>query len=1416
MSTLTRIDLARSFSVASDTPEETDDWLRFFRKRSGEYVWSDLHEHRIVVVLGEAGIGKTVELQNEVGRLRRVGKSAFFIQLNQVLDKDSWELVVKDSQPDFVRWEGSADIGYFFFDAVDEARLVNHSAFERALLVIKSALSHNMSRVRVVISSRITDWAVDSVRDSVQTHLTGPIENAHRVAADRTSRDDVIGGSTVSEKPQKESVDAFVVSLHPLSKGEAEKLANSLGVNDAVGFWAAIEDGDYEFMATRPLDLVWMVTRWNDKRTLGTYLELVESNVSNRLIETNPSYQQAGGSPSLDSLRRGVEQLAAATALGGRSFVSTTNSAKANEVSPTLAISDWGPLEISRLLGCAIFDEATFGRVKFHHRSIREFLAANWIYQKLKNGLPLHCVLPLFSSAPFGFAVLIPSRRAILCWLAALNVEVREWVARNFPEMLFFEGDPEAWDIATANLAFDAFIERLRSGFRTEWWNDASETRRIARRLPPGRVAELLAEYQSDSIVVSALLPLVKHGRLFDCAQVVYEMYVRANGSSRQQHHALIVLSAVASSDHRRHIQIALLGGRIRSNELIAAALAVVDWPTFAVEELVHVFSNTESEGGYGSGPMARVIKDEILPETNAVSAELLLTAVVRALAPPKNGKRYEAYPEANQPERAWLFNVLPDCTERLISLIPTGSKDFPRIALLAAERLEAILESGLTRREDARKLHGLISERPALRWQIALAIGRSPDIRYATNRLTWGGNSLVSFDKVDLPEIVLRANDAQAQASDRETWFRVGIRLAFRELKGKQRRNILSDLLSGSEKEARRSTIDVLRSEWLEGMKQRRKYQSDERTRRREKREAHRLNKDQISRDIEKIRDGSLLETIHWLINYSYNRSGRNSLTSIDLDTIRRDFGAAIAEALESGLLAAWPKIEPPNPANYPGGELPWEAITGLVALHVLFGRENGLTDLSNEDAARAAQLAVWELNAPPPWFERIVQGHEATILVSLTPWLEAECIEPSNAHRIRGALELALSSPTSIRASLLRPALRLVQDNRIANPSTLKALVTALRQDTLLDAQAVAEICQRSIETSLTADQLIADLGWFRTWLEQDLRGAWEWFENHVSRIGVVGSKQVYEVASGLVESKWLREPSLEIHVPALLGMYKFLNTYSESVPIENPGRPTHGLGNPVIRLLQAICLILVQIRGEAAHHALAAINALNPSGLSKEWLNSRVVEHAGLDAQHVALLEPSELKTFGDPLLFEPRSERELFDQTIARLEEIRTVTEEGPFSDRSLFPAGITEKSLQLWMAARFRDTGNRRFSVHREEVVDADKRTDIQLSCRFGNVCVEIKPLDATRRYSAATLVDTLRTQIVGQYLKRLNSTHGILVLFRLDKKAWKIPGKSKPQAFHDLVAYLQGKADSVRHDHPEVNALRIFGIDCLK
>ncbi|MGB5684798.1 MAG: hypothetical protein WBM35_03235, partial [Candidatus Electrothrix sp.] len=218
-------------------------------------------------------------------------------------------------------------------------------------------------------------------------------------------------------------------------------------------------------------------------------------------------------------------------------------------------------------------------------------------------------------------------------------------------------------------------------------------------------------------------------------------------------------------------------------------------------------------------------------------------------------------------------------------------------------------------------------------------------------------------------------------------------------------------------------------------------------------------------------------------------------------------------------------------------------------------------------------------------------------------------------------------------------------------------------------------------------------------------------------------------------------------------------------------------------------------------------------------RDWLLAERTKHAAHTAQAAAIIEPAKLRNIGSVFQTNPQSEAQLFQQVLARLEEIKKGIEEGPFSERCLFWPGMAEKDLQHWLAAKLRDTQNRRFSVHREEEVDNDKKTDIQVSCKHGNVCIEIKPVDqltTRRKYSANFLTkDTLRRQLAGQYLKGYNSQHGILVLFRLDQKRWNIPGGKNGQPLSALVEYLQQQADSIKAASASVQALHVIGIDCV-
>jgi hypothetical protein len=349
----------------------------------------------------------------------------------------------------------------------------------------------------------------------------------------------------------------------------------------------------------------------------------------------------------------------------------------------------------------------------------------------------------------------------------------------------------------------------------------------------------------------------------------------------------------------------------------------------------------------------------------------------------------------------------------------------------------------------------------------------------------------------------------------------------------------------------------------------------------------------------------------------------------------------------------------------------------------------------------------------------------------------------------------------------------------------------------------------------SSIDSNGRLGEMAWLRIWMHEDITAAWSWFLEHVKGVADDVEGEVSAFAEVMGDLKWLSVPMSQASADALLGMHALLSAHPTVAITHYETDDSYFFGTPSKRLREAISKVFLDSRGQIGHDSLLSLLATLIDSAEQNWVRGQILEHAALDAAQGANRTAGELKFIGSPFLSAPRTEAQLYEQVIARLEDICKNLEEGPFSERSLFSAGMPEKSLQLWLAAKFRETPNRRFSVHREEEVDDDKRTDIQLSCPAGNVCVEIKPVDAGRSYSANSLTDTLQSQIVGQYLKGYNSSRGILVLMQLDNKTWSIPGGSTGQPLTALVDYLELQAESIKRNSSGVSELAVFAFRCV-
>lgn len=111
-----------------------------------------------------------------------------------------------------------------------------------------------------------------------------------------------------------------------------------------------------------------------------------------------------------------------------------------------------------------MFDPATYGRVRFHHRSVQEYLAACRLRALRDTGMSTKALFRLLFAEQYGIRVVIPSMRPVAAWLALWDERVRRELVSREPETLLSMGDPEALPIPARAQLLRAFPQAYGHG----------------------------------------------------------------------------------------------------------------------------------------------------------------------------------------------------------------------------------------------------------------------------------------------------------------------------------------------------------------------------------------------------------------------------------------------------------------------------------------------------------------------------------------------------------------------------------------------------------------------------------------------------------------------------------------------------------------------------------------------------------------------------------------------------------------------------------------------------------------------------------------------------------------------------------------------------------------------------------------
>jgi hypothetical protein len=443
----------RFWEWSQGDPPDPDVIARLYRP-TDLLSWEDISARRRVVVLAEAGSGKTEEMREQT-RLRVAdGQFAFFATVEDV-GEDGLEGALRAiERPRLAEWRASDQKAWFFVDSIDEAKL-GRVRLDRALRRIADGIAGGERRAHLVLSCRLLDWEFRSDLDRLNSEL--PIPSDPNLPSP-PSADEVLVQALRHEKPKEEKREAeqpLVVLMVALDEARLRRFASEKGVTDVTAFLDQIQLANLWRFARRPLDLDWLVQFWKEHGRLGALTEILESSLRSRVGETK---NDRARDDTLDATRafQGLERVGAALVFGRKATIAIPDSEllrvederplDINEVLP-----DWPAQDRSHLWSRPVFDPATFGRVRLHNDNegtVRGYLAARWLHRLRAKNLSHRELFNLLFATTYGIDLIKPSIRETATWLSLWDEEVGREVAQREPALLLSAGDPASLPLA--------------------------------------------------------------------------------------------------------------------------------------------------------------------------------------------------------------------------------------------------------------------------------------------------------------------------------------------------------------------------------------------------------------------------------------------------------------------------------------------------------------------------------------------------------------------------------------------------------------------------------------------------------------------------------------------------------------------------------------------------------------------------------------------------------------------------------------------------------------------------------------------------------------------------------------------------------------------------------------------------------
>lgn len=1399
--------------------------------------WAEILQHPRVVVLAEAGSGKTAEMQAQATRLKAEGQSSFFIELER-LQRPLAEILPSEENRALDAWKTEGhSTAWFFLDAVDELKLVQ-GKLKDALIQFARGIDGHLHRVHCVISCRPSDFRRSVDLAAVRSQL--PFTPGQQIA--QPSSDEAFlaplrereGGGATKEKKLAIGDQPRTVVLLPLSRDQISTFVRSQGVTDTAALVEEVNRRDAWIFARRPGDLINLIAFWKAKGRLGTRGEQHDANVRAKL--TDKPNRPDHGVLSDDQARTGAERLALALALT-RTRTIWAEQEPGTEwaegmLNPAAILSEWTPQQRQALLRRALFDPATYGRVRFHHRSVQEYLAAKrlWTLRQTSMGMSAKSLYRLLFAERYSMPLVIPSMQAIAAWLALWDDDVRREMMAREPETLLSMGDSESLPSGERERLLQAFAKLYSAG---GWRGLDIHPDGVQQFADPalGRVVrELWDGRPSSPDFTKLLLEIIWRGSIGECSDIAHAVAFDAN---QPDIHRVIVIRALVACGRTaslHELRDSILREPEKWPDRVVDSVAKELFPdTFSVAQLTTLIQRAPKPKGTGGGfsrAMQQIVETIEPMATIAIELRDALTDLIW----------HGRYEEQSPPRFRGRFDHIAAALARLCDRQIEGTTSSrPPHALIWA--CVVANRFGKAEYEPTKGLKRHFGSTPTLRemafWaefkfisEIPTTISGNAWRQDYYHRL---GSLIEPLTATDRAWLLNALHDPQHREGRSATLHA----LVFLCISEGRNTGQLDELMAAVRDDAELTNLLRARSTPPEpdptNEKWKRKARRQELVR--EGRERQRLAewaqwKEQLIANPEAAFSAEKLQVttgnIHnWL--ESLRDSGYTHYNAWNENALQSAFGEDIATRAGKAFQGVW-RTHPPTVKSQRLPEerehILWDwrqGLTGLAAEAATLGWASCLTP---DEARIAAAYATLEFNGFPGWLADVTAAHPTAIDDVIGREVATELVQADGSSHLQTLQCLGRTATCTkrllaphLRASL--PAWRTTfqeEDHLRRSAQHLEEVLGILDEVAATqDRTEVAAECLRKLTEPLPA---LLRLAWLRGLFKFSPREGIQALEEALEASPEQNrSDFVVAVIAGLFGFRGL-SLAFGDNVERADVLRRFVRLACRYV---HPAEEQKHEGGPGVlespeRIREFLLMALLDTPGPETHEVVLDL-AKDPLFahypdrllLLERQRAAKEAEPEALRPEHVVTLE----RRFEAP----PNDRDTLFTCMVGRLEDLAHDLAHHDFTDRGPLRAITEEPDMQRTLAWRLENAAKGAYRISREEEVADLKKPDIRLATVRGDqkAAIEVKIAD---KWTLTELENALRNQLVAQYQRHDTCRAGCLLLtYHGRRKIWLQPATRRRLRFAEVIEHLRSLAQSIERERAYGIKLSVCPLD---